>query len=224
MSVSMDIRDQVAWITMDDGKVNAVNFELVDALLAAIDEAEANAKALVLVGRPGKFCAGFDLKVIQGGDAQAVRTLLDRGGEVALRLLESPLPTIGLCSGHALAMGALFLLACDTRIGVRGEFKIGLNETAIGLALPVFGIELPRIRLAPQDLTAAVVQARLYGPEDAARVGFLTDLADAETVLEETAKRAAALAALPGDAYAANNQHLHKGAIAAIRASLGFDG
>ncbi len=220
MSVTVEIRDDVAWVSMDDGKVNAVNFELVDALLAAIDQAEAQAKALVLVGRPGKFCAGFDLKVIQGGDAEAVRTLLNRGGEVALRLLESPLPTIGLCTGHALAMGALFLLACDTRIGVQGAFKIGLNETAIGLALPVFGIELPRIRLAPPALTAAVVQARLYNPETAAQVGFLTDLVEAEAALAFAAQQAAGLAALPAEAYAANNRNLYQNEIAAIRASL----
>ncbi len=220
MSVSVEIRDDIAWVTMDDGKVNAVNFELVDALLAAIEQAEQQAKALVLVGRPGKFSAGFDLKVIQGGDEATVQSLLNRGGEVALRLLESPLPTIGVCTGHALAMGALFLLACDTRIGVQGPFKIGLNETAIGLALPVFGIELPRMRLAPPALTAAVVQSRLYSPDEAASIGYLTEVAEAETVLEVATTQATALAALPAAAYAANNQHLYKDAIAALRASL----
>ncbi len=220
MSVSVEIRDDIAWVTMDDGKVNAVNFELVDGLLAAIEQAEQQAKALVLVGRPGKFSAGFDLKLIQGGDAQTVQSLLNRGGEVALRLLDSPLPTIGVCTGHALAMGALFLLACDTRIGINGAFKIGLNETAIGMALPVFGIELPRMRIAPPDLTAAVVQARLYSPEEAARVGFLTETVDADDALAVASTHAAALAALPMEAYAANNRHLYKDTIAALRASL----
>lgn len=221
MSIRTEIRDDVAWVTMDDGKVNAVSFELVEQLLAAIDEAEAHARALVLVGRPGKFCAGFDLQVIQGGDADAVKRLLARGGEVALRLLESPLPTIGLCTGHALAMGALFMLACDTRLGVRGPFKIGLNETAIGLALPVFGIELPRMRLATPHLAEAVVQARLYAPEEAAEVGFLTQLVDADAALVCAEEQARALAALPADAYAANHRAMFAAPIATMKAAQG---
>ncbi|MEN8719917.1 MAG: crotonase/enoyl-CoA hydratase family protein [Oceanococcaceae bacterium] len=220
MAVSYDLRDGVAWITMDDGKVNAVSPPMAESLIGAIDRAEGEASALVLTGRPGKFSAGFDLKIMQGGDASAAQALLNRGGDVALRLFDSRLPTIALCNGHALAMGALLLLACDTRIGVAGEFKIGLNETAIGMPLPLFGIELPRARLNPVALTAAVVQSRLYAPADAVAVGYLDEVVAEAAATERTQQVGAAFGQLPRAAYRANKEQVHAATIARIRDSL----
>ena len=75
MSVSVEYRGDVAILTMDDGKANAVSHEMLDALNAAFDEAEQNSGAIVLTGRPGKFCSGFDLKVMLGDDLDAVAKL-----------------------------------------------------------------------------------------------------------------------------------------------------
>nr|MCH9681595.1 enoyl-CoA hydratase/isomerase family protein [Deltaproteobacteria bacterium] len=59
--------DGVATITMDDGKVNALSPAMVASLGAALDRAEQEAKAVVLAGRAGRFCAGFDLRVLTSG-------------------------------------------------------------------------------------------------------------------------------------------------------------
>ena len=64
------------------------------------------------------------------------------------RFAESPLPVVAGCTGHALAMGALLLLGADLRLGAAGDFKIGLNETAIGMVLPDFAIQLVEERLS----------------------------------------------------------------------------
>lgn len=220
MPLTYEVRENVACITMDDGKVNAVTVELAEQLLAAIERAESEAGAILLAGRAGKFSAGFDLKVMQGGDSEAANALLNLGGRVALRLMESPLPTVALCTGHALAMGALILLACDTRIGVAGDFKIGLNETAIGMALPVFGVEIPRVRLASSALTAAVVQSRLYDPETAVGSGYLDAAEPAETAAQNAFEMAVQFAALPGAAYAANKRSVLNDAIEIIKPTL----
>jgi enoyl-CoA hydratase len=85
-----------------------------------------------------------------------------------------PQPVIMTCTGHAVAAGALFLLAADYRIGVSGDFKIGLNETSIGLSLPTWGLELTRDRLDNRMLNRATMGAELFSPERAAEVGYLT--------------------------------------------------
>ena len=82
-----------ALISMDDGKANALNYEMIDALMAALDRAESEAKALVLAGRSGRFSAGFDLKLMMAGPESAVE-LLRKGCELYLRLYSHPLPTI----------------------------------------------------------------------------------------------------------------------------------
>ena len=67
------------------------------------------------------------------------------GARLSLRIFDFPRPVVIGCSGHALALGAIMLLAADYRVGRRGpKFKIGLNEVAIGMTAPVFAIELAR--------------------------------------------------------------------------------
>lgn len=161
-------------ITLDDGKANALGFEMFEAISAALDTAEALGKVVVICGRPGKFCAGFDLSVMgQGGDAMV--DLLREGATLSQRLLQFPTPVVLAVSGHALAMGALLLLSADYRIGIRGNYKIGLNEVAIGMTLPHFGIALAQARLNPPHLQTAVGLARIYDAEGAVEAGFLDE-------------------------------------------------
>ena len=63
---------------IDDGKANAVSHSLIDFMMNGLDQAEANAAAVVLLGRPGVFSAGFDLKEIAKGPEEGAR-LVNRG-------------------------------------------------------------------------------------------------------------------------------------------------
>ena len=220
MSVTLDMDGDVAVITMDDGKANAVNPALLDGLEAALDKAEADARAVVLTGKPGLFSAGFDLKLMNGASPQEVAALVNRGGAFALRLYANRLHSVAACTGHAIAMGVFLLAGCDTRIGAAGEFAIGANETTNGMTLPVFGIELPRARLDPRYLTEAIVQAKMYDPEGAVKVGYLDQVVAADKVLETATGLAARLGELPNGAYAANKKLLRAQTIATIEASL----
>lgn len=220
MTINVKIENNVALITMDDGKVNAINFELMDALNAALDRAEKEAKAIVLTGRPDRFSAGFDLKAFTGFTRDDAARLLDRASGLVLRLFAGPLPSIAACNGHAIAMGAFLLLACDTRIGVQGDYKIGANETLTNMRLPVFAVELLRERISKKYLTRATVQAEIYDPAGAAKAGFLDAICEEEQLLPQAMALAAQLAAMPG-AYSWNRAALRQGAVERIRASIG---
>jgi enoyl-CoA hydratase len=216
------LTDGVAVVTLDDGKANALAPDLIEQLMAAIARAESEAKVLLLVGRPGKFCAGFDLKIMMSS-AQAAKDLVRQGGEMLLALYECPLPVVVACTGHAVAGGALMLLAADTRIGVEGPFRIGLNETAIGLQLPILGQEFARDRLDPRALTAAVIQARMYSPAAAADVGYLDAVAAPEALAAAAMEAATQLAQLSGPAYAGVKRSLRKATLDHIRATIDED-
>lgn len=193
-------QDHVVVITMDDGKANALGFSMIEALNAGLDRAEQTGKVVVLAGRPGKFSAGFDLTVM-GGGGSAMTELLQNGANLALRLLTFPTPVVLAVSGHALAMGALLCLSADYRIGIEGNYKVGLNEVAIGMTLPWFGVELARARLDNKALEAAVSLARIYSPTEAATVGYLDQtVAEADLMATATAL-AAQLASLDMKAH-----------------------
>ncbi|MGB3721653.1 MAG: crotonase/enoyl-CoA hydratase family protein [Pacificimonas sp.] len=216
MTATLDMHEGTALITMDDSKANALSHDMLEALETAFDEAEKDADAIVITGREGKFCAGFDLKVMQGASPEDRLKLVTRGGKLGMRMFACPKPLVAAANGHGLAMGALMLLCCDTRVGAKGDYKFGLNETAIGMTMPTFGLELARHRLAETALTSAVIQARIYDPKGAAKVGFLDLTVDGDAVVGTSLEIAAMLGKLPADAYAANKKNVRAGAMIAM--------
>jgi len=174
--VHYSLTDGVATLRMDDGKANAFGHEMMQALSAALDRAAGEADVTVIRGREGVLCGGFDLKVIRG-DPSGVPALVNAGQDLLMKAWLHPQPLLIGVTGHAVAAGALLVLTADYRIGMDGDFRIGLNETAIGLTLPAFAIELAEARLDRRALTMATVGARLYAPTDALDVGYLDQVA-----------------------------------------------
>ncbi|MEZ5247528.1 MAG: crotonase/enoyl-CoA hydratase family protein [Acidimicrobiales bacterium] len=185
-TVSFEIADDLAVIRIDDGKANALGHATMDGINAALDAA-ADAKAVVLFGREGKFSAGFDLTVMKEGP-EAAQAMVRKGAELCLRLYGFPAPVLAGSDGHALAAGAVVLLSCDVRIATDSPGKVGLPETTIGMPLPIFATELARERLSRRHFTAATLLGTVYSPTDAVDVGFLDRVVPAaemeSTVLE----------------------------------------
>ncbi len=221
MSISIDIQNDVALIRMDDGKANVINFELMAALNDALDEAQSGAKAVVLAGRHDRFSGGFDLRAFATLDGGEIVRMLDSGAQLLLRLYGGPMPVVAACTGHAIAMGAFLLLACDTRIGTQGDYKIGANETTNGMQLPIFALEMMRARIGLQYQTQAAIQAHIYDPAGAVQVGYLDSLTVAEEVVEQALSVAAQFATYPAHAYSYNKAALRKPTLEAIRSSIG---
>jgi enoyl-CoA hydratase len=198
--VQTAIADGVMTITLDDGKVNALTYDRMDTLDAALDEAEREGVAVLLVGRPGRFCAGLDMTVMTSG-IEAARAMLARGARLFLRLFTFPRPVVVACTGHALAGGAIMLLAADRRIGARGDFKIGLNEVGIGLPLPEFGLALARYRMPPSAFDM-VVLGDVTDPDGAVAAGFLDRVVEPDALVDTATDEARRLAALSPHALA----------------------
>lgn len=209
-ALTLEPHDAVLLVTMDDGKVNALSTELSRALIAVVDEAEADAGigAVVVAGRAGRFSGGFDLGVFQSGDAAAVREMVATGGALVRRIYGAGLPVVAACTGHAVAGGALLLLACDRRVGPDAEIKIGLNEVAIGMTLPDWALAIAEARLSRRHLQDAVTGARLHDGRGAVEAGFLDVVVSPEEVVEAALADAAALAELDAGAYAATVEAL----------------
>lgn len=216
--------DGVALVTLDDGKANAISHAVLEGVHAALDAAEGDdaTAAVVIAGRPGKFSAGFDLSVMTESE-EAMRGLVGAGAQLLARIASFPLPVVAAGTGHALAAGALMLLACDTRVGAEGAFKIGLNEVGIGMPLPQFALELAQERLDPQQLVAATLQAQVYDPAGALAAGYLDELVPPDAAVATAVERAKALAGLRRGAYAQTKARLRGPVSERIRSGLETD-
>ena len=221
-TVDTSIREGVALVRLDDGKVNVVSHDVVDALHAALDRAEAEATAVAILGREGKLSGGFDLSVMTAGPDEA-RQLVQRGGELLMRIYGHPQPVVIGVTGHALAAGALLVLACDTRIGAEGPFKIGLNETAIGMALPEYAVELARERLSKRWFARCALQAEILDPSTAVDAGFLDRVVPAGDLEQAVVEEAARLGQLRAGAYRVTKEKSRRATIERVLANLSDD-
>jgi enoyl-CoA hydratase len=216
------LENKTAVVEMDDGKANALSDTMIDAVVAALTRAEAEAGAMVLAGRPERFCAGFDLRVMMSGPDRA-KALLQRGSELLMRLYGTSIPLVIACTGHALAGGALVVLTGDVRIAAAGAFKIGLNEVAIGMPVPVLAMELARDRLHPAALTRATLLAHVHSPDEALAAGYVDEVVAPDQVMPRALAEAARLAALGRAPFRATKERLRGRTIAYIRATMEDD-
>lgn len=217
--VTTTIEDGVAVVRLDDGKVNALSMDVIKQLHAALDQAEREATALCIVGNAKALSAGFDLSVMRG-DVEGMIDLVRTGGRLLMRIYAHPQPTVVAVTGHALAAGALLALTCDTRIGADGPAKIGLNETAIGMTLPEFAVELARDRLSKRYFTRAAVQAEIFSPEGALAAGYLDRLVPADECERTAAEEARRLGQLDVNAYGGTKLLLRQATIDRVRPTL----
>jgi enoyl-CoA hydratase len=121
-----------------------------------------------------------------------------------------PAPTVALVNGHAVAGGCIMAMTCDVRVArAEPSIRIGLNETALGLEFPPAILRLVRARVSPHALDRVVLEAGLYPPEEAARLGLVDEVsADPEGAV---AARMAILAGHPRTTYASAKRVLRSG-------------
>jgi enoyl-CoA hydratase len=221
--VQYELSGDVVILRIDDGKANALDPAIIDALHTGLDRADKEAAAVLLTGRPGRFSAGFNLGVLREGGLDAARGLVTAGAELAVHIARHTAPVVIACNGHALAMGAVLLLAADLRIGASGDFKIGFNEVAIGMTAPVFLVEFARERLSKRHLQRATVQAEMYSPESAVDAGFLDRVLAPDDLFAGSLEESHRLAQLPRAAFAGTRGRLREAMLERIEATLAGD-
>lgn len=198
--VDYNLNDNVATLTLQNGKVNAFSHDMIDQLNACLDEAEKAEVVVVITGQPGILSGGYDLKVMTHSE-QSAKDLVKKGSTLARRLLAFPYPVIVACSGHAVAKGAFLLLSADYRIGVKGDFKIGLNEVAIGMTMHNVGVEIARARMPSAQFNRSVICAEMFSPEGAVEAGFLDVVVEPDALAATAAKAAKMLSGLKMNAH-----------------------
>jgi enoyl-CoA hydratase len=210
---SYELADGIATVTMDDGKVNALSVEMLTELSGRFDQAESDEAVVVLTGRAQTLSAGFDLRC----EPERWPQMLAAGARAAERMLSFPRPVVVACNGNAIAMGAFLCLSADHRIGVEGEFRIGLNEVAIGLTLPWFGIAIARHRLTRPYFDRCAVTGVTLAPQQAREAGFLDEVVAAEDLDSATRTAAQALAGVDAGAHVATKLRVREQVLAGVR-------
>lgn len=221
--ITTELVGDVWVVTMDDGAKNALTPERFDAIHAAFDDAPDEATAIVLAGREGVFSAGLDVKWMAGADRPALHDLLARFGRTLMRVWTEPRPVVAAVTGHAVAAGTMFAMACDHAVAAEGDWKFGLTETRIAFQMPVFAIELTRANVAAHRVDDLLLPGAILGPADAAEVGYVDEVVPAADVLDRASGHAAMLSQFDARTYAGTKQRLRGAAAQRVLDTLEAD-
>ena len=217
--ISLEINNDIANITINDGRANVISKQVANDFIEALVEAKESAKVTIVTGSGDKFSAGFDLQVVKSS-GQAQIEMVTAGFNLLYHLYAHTTPLIAACNGHAIGMGAFILLCCDTRIGSKQDYKIGLPETASGMPFTPLLVTILRAQLNQQFYTRAALQSQMCTPENAIEAGYIDMLVDA-TELNATALAAAnQLMQLPKQQYGENKLLLRGEALTQMKLEL----
>ena len=189
----------VAIVTLDrPEKLNAINDEILDGLLDAIDAISRSESvgAAVLTGRGRAFSAGGDITAMDGMDDEAFAATIARYMAVSAAFRACPKPIVAAVHGYALAGGFELALMCDVRFAARGTL-FGLPDTPLGLS-PTSGMTwlLPRIVGLGRAMDLALSGENIDADE-AQRIGLVTRVTAPATLLGEADAYAHRIASYP---------------------------
>jgi methylglutaconyl-CoA hydratase len=185
---------RVATITLNrPDKRNAISFELLEELMAALDEVERSpAQVLILTGAGKAFCAGLDLEELKGllGKTHA-ENLEDsaRMARVFRRIYDFPKPAIAAVNGAAIAGGTGMATMCDFTLAVP-EAKFGYTEVKIGF-VPAIVSSILVWQVGHKIARDLLMTGRLFDAAEAHRYGLVNEVVPPERLMARARELAA---------------------------------
>jgi len=219
-SVTLRREGAVGVVHMERAHGNAINDDLVESLMVALADVEADPEVRgVLLTAGGKmFCPGLDLQELYALDRAGMERFMRRFSAAVLALYAFPKPIVAAMHGHALAGGCVLGLCADWRVLRRGAL-VGLNEVKVGVPLP-FGVALIVRDAVPKNRVAEVVLlGRNVSDDEALQAGLADELAEADALPALARSRIEEFAAKDAAAFSVTKRYLRSPVIERIRAN-----
>jgi len=180
-------QDHIATLTLNaPGSLNALSDAMLDALAQALDSLaqDRSVRVIILRGTGRAFCAGHDLKEMQGaraapdGGAAAFADLFARCAAVMQRLPALPQPVIAEVQGIATAAGCQLAASCDLVVAAETA-RFGVNGVNIGLFCSTPMVALTR-KVPPAVAFELLVTGEFLSAARAREVGLVNRIAPPE--------------------------------------------
>ena len=213
--------DGIAVVRLDRPKVNALDIGLLEALIAAIEGAVADERAIVVTGEGSCFSAGIDTRLVSDYGPDERRAMVEGLNRAIHLLYSAPVPTVAAINGHALAGGLIVALACDVRLVADVDCRLGLPEVQAGVPYPAVPLAIVRAELRPGVARRLGLTGLPVSPAEAVEREIADEVVSADALVETAVAQAAQLSALP--VYARVKAQL-KGPVAARTEEVLRDG
>jgi enoyl-CoA hydratase/carnithine racemase len=190
--------DSLVEIKLNRVPVNALNYELLNQLVLTLEQVIASdAKGIVLSGGQKVFSGGLDVPYLLQCNASDLKACWSRFFDAARTIAKSPIPVAAAIAGHNPAGGCVLALCCDYRVMADGPYRIGLNETQVGLAVPDAIQYLLRRIVGAHRAERLVVAGAMVESQKAYELGIVDELSSQDSVVDKALAWLKVTATLP---------------------------
>lgn len=191
-TLEVTYKNEYAIVQMNRGKVNAINFEMVQELRDIFNAFSTNAevKGVILTGQPHYFSAGLDLIELFQYNKDQIRDFFSSFGSLYLELVQFKKPFISAINGHSPAGGCVLAVASDNRYMADGDkYVIGLNEVAVNIQISQNLTEVYAFWMGEGLASRYILEGKLLSGKEALAAGLVDELVPLENVLERAEKQ-----------------------------------
>lgn len=166
--VHLDHDGAIAIVTLDRPPANALNLDMLDALLGLLPRLRhPDVRAVVLRGQGRFFSAGLDLFQVFAYDQAEARRFTTVFDDTLAGWFSLDRPVVAAVGGHAIAGGLVLAALADFRLAADGDAKLGLTETPVGVPFPASALEVVRFSFAGPWLNELMLRGRNIGVQEA---------------------------------------------------------
>jgi len=191
-TLEVTYKDEYAIVQMNRGKVNAINFEMVQDLRDIFGKLEVNpeVKGVILTGQPHYFSAGLDLIELYQYDKPQMKDFFVSFGALYLELVQFKKPFISAITGHSPAGGCVLAVTSDNRYMAEGDkYVIGLNEVAVNIQISQNLTEVYAFWMGDGLASRYILEGKLLSGKEALAAGLVDELVPLDNVLERAEKQ-----------------------------------
>jgi Delta3-Delta2-enoyl-CoA isomerase len=190
-TIKVNIKDKIAVLSLNRGKSNAINAEMVAELNQMVKniENDDSIAGLILTGKDGFFSAGLDLIELYNYDEETIKKFWIDFLDLITTLVSFKKPMIAAISGHSPAGGCVLALCCDYRIMAEGKFIIGLNEVPIGIIIPESIFHLYSFWLGQANAYRFLLEGKLMHTQQALSTGLIDEVVNPESILHAAERK-----------------------------------
>jgi methylglutaconyl-CoA hydratase len=195
-TIQLEIDSSLATLTLNrPDKRNAISYELIADLRAALDEiAKSSAQVLILTGAGKAFCSGMDLdnlKALSGRSAEQSLKDSETMAWLFRSLYDFPKPTIAAVNGAAIAGGCGLATLCDFTLAAP-EAKFGYTEVRIGFVPAIVSTFLRR-QVGEKHARDLLLTGRIIDAQEAHRMGLINEVVAADNLMPRARELSAQL-------------------------------
>lgn len=218
-TLKIEVKKGVAYVQLDQGKVNAINWELAKELNEvftnyATDDA---IKGVILMGRPHGFSAGLDVVALVEDGKEGVRKFWNYYLSAMQSMIRFPKPMVCAITGYAPAGATILTLTADYRVMGKGEkHVIGMHEFKMSMQIPEMLCDIFAYQLGEKVAWEAVQKASLFSSDQAKEIGLVDESVEVEEVVERAEKHMEKLTNVYLPVFARSKAYFRKDLLAKI--------